>query len=195
MAVVSGAVGGVGGSGQALVRDFETGYLSKLALTPVSRYALVVAPMLSGMIQLLAQTLVILFVAMGMGLDIPSGATGFLALMAFAAGWGLAFSGYAVAVALRTRNGHAAQVATFMFFPLLFLSDTFVPMSLIHAHWMRILVHINPTTYVFNAMRALLQARVSSPAVWDGIIAVSATIAVTLSWAFLSARKSLQTRA
>lgn len=76
----------MGGSGQALVRDFETGHLSKLASTPVSRYALVVAPMLSGMIQLLAQTLTILFVAMGMGLDIPPGATGFLPLMAFAAG-------------------------------------------------------------------------------------------------------------
>lgn len=194
VAVVSGAVGGAGGSGQALVRDFETGYLTKLALTPVSRYALLLAPMLSGMIQLLAQTLVILFVALGMGLDIPSGIAGFLALMAFAAGWGLAFSGYAVAMALRTRNGQAAQAATFMFFPLLFLSDTFVPTSLIHAHWMRILVRINPTTYVFNAMRSLLHVTVSWPAVWHGIIAVAAAIVVTVGWAFASARKSLEAR-
>lgn len=194
VAVVSGAVGGAGGSGQALVRDIETGYLSKLALTPVSRYALVLAPMLSGMIQLLAQTLVILFVALGMGLDIPTGASGFLALMAFTAGWGLAFSGYAVAVALRSRNGQAAQAATFVFFPLLFLSDSFVPMSLIHAHWMRILVRVNPTTYVFDAMRALLHPSVPWAPIWHGMAAVAAAATVTLGWAFLSARRSLQER-
>lgn len=194
VAVVSGAVGGAGGSGQALVRDFETGYLTKLALTPVSRYALVMAPMLSGMIQLLAQTLVILFVAMAMGLTIPTGIGGFLGLLVFSAGWGLAFSGYAVAIALRTRNGQAAQAATFVFFPLLFLSDTFVPMTLIHARWMRVLVRINPTTYIFNAMRALLHTTVFWPAVWHGGIAVAAAIVVTITWAFTSTRKSLQAR-
>ncbi len=191
VAVVSGAVGG---AGQALVRDIETGYLTKMALTPVSRLALVLAPMLAGMVQLVAQTLVILLVSFTMGLTIPTGFGGFLAILAFTAGWGLAFSGYAVAIALKTRNGQASQAATFIFFPLLFLSDTFVPMSLIRAHWMRIAVHINPTTYVFNAMRALLSPSVSMPAIWHGIIAIVAAVAVTLTWALTSTRKSLAAR-
>jgi ABC-2 type transport system permease protein len=194
VAVVSGAVGGAGGAGQALVRDIETGYLTKMALTPVSRLALVLAPMLAGMVQLVAQTLVILLVSFTMGLTIPTGFGGFLAILAFTAGWGLAFSGYAVAIALKTRNGQASQAATFIFFPLLFLSDTFVPMSLIRAHWMRIAVHINPTTYVFNAMRALLSPSVSMPAIWHGIIAIVAAVAVTLTWALTSTRKSLAAR-
>ena len=194
VAVVSGAVGGAGGSGQALVRDFETGYLTKMALSPVSRAALLLAPMIAGMIQLVAQTLVILLVSLTMGLRIPHGIGAFLAVLAFTAGWGLAFSGYAVAMALKSRNGQAAQAATFIFFPLLFLSDTFVPMSLIHAHWMRIAARINPTTYVFNAMRGLLEKSIPAAAVWHGVLAVGAAIAVTMVWAFASAKKSLAAR-
>lgn len=194
VAVVSGAVGGAGGAGQALVRDIETGYLTKMALSPVSRLSLVLAPMLAGMVQLVAQTLVILLVSLTMGLTVPSGITGFLGVLAFTAGWGLAFSGYAVAIALKTRNGQASQAATFIFFPLLFLSDTFVPVSLIRDHWMRIAVRINPTTYVFNAMRALLSRTVSMPAIWHGVMAIAAALAVTLTWALMSTRKNLAAR-
>jgi ABC-2 type transport system permease protein len=194
VAVVSGAVGGAGGAGQAIVRDFETGYWAKLALTPVSRYALVVAPMLSGLVQLMGQTVLIVGVAIGMGLRIPTGWGGFLGLVALAAGWGLAFAGYAVAIGLRTRNGQAAQAATFVFFPLLFLSDTFVPVSLIQAHWMRTLIRLNPTTYVFAAMRALLRDPVAWPAVWHGVLAVVVAAGVTLVWAVTSVRASLAAR-
>lgn len=194
VAVVSGAVGGAGGSGQALIRDMETGYLTKLALTPASRGALVLAPMLAGMAQLLAQTLIILLVSFTMGLTLPTGVGGFLGILALTAGWGLAFSGYAVAMALRSRNGQAAQAATFIFFPLLFLSDTFVPTSLIHAHWMRFLIGINPTTYVFNGMRALLSAPFHAAPVWHAALAIAGALLVTLSWASLSTRRSLQVR-
>lgn len=191
VAVVSGAVGGAGGAGQALIRDIESGYLTKMALTPTSRNALVLAPMVAGIVQLIVQTLIIIVVSFAMGLQLPTGVGGFLGILALTAGWGLAFAGYAVAMALRSRSGQATQAATFIFFPLLFLSDTFVPTSLIHAHWMRFLVRINPTTYVFNAMRALLQSPLHIAPVWHGVVAILAAITVTLTWAFLSTRKSL----
>lgn len=194
VAVVSGAVGGAGGSGQALVRDFETGYFTKLALTPVTRSALLLAPMIAGMLQLIAQTLIILFVALAMGLQIPHGFLAFFGLLAFTAGWGLAFSGYAVAMALKSRNGQAAQAATFIFFPLLFLSDTFVPTTLIHAAWMRWATRLNPTTYVFNAMRGLLDRTIPAAALWHGAFAIAAALAVTLTWAFSSVKGSLAKR-
>ncbi len=194
VAVVSGAVGGAGGAGQALIRDMESGFLTKMALTPTSRSALVLAPMIAGITQLLVQTLIIVAVSLAMGLQFPTGIGGFLGILALTAGWGLAFAGYAVAMALRSRSGQAAQAATFIFFPLLFLSDTFVPMSLIHAHWMRFLVRINPTTYVFNAMRALLEKPYHPAPVWHGVLAILGAVAVTLTWAFSSTRKSLSLR-
>ena len=44
VAVVSGAVGGAGSAGQALIPDLETGCFTKLRISPVSRMALVLAP-------------------------------------------------------------------------------------------------------------------------------------------------------
>lgn len=192
VAVVSGAVGGAGSSGQALVRDLETSYFTKLRLTPVSRTALVLAPMIAGMLQLVVQTILILLVALAMGLSVPTGVGGMLMVIIYAAGWGLAFAGYSVASALRSKNGQAAQAATFIFFPLLFLSDTFVPISLIHAHWMRIAAHINPTTYVFNAMRAVLETGWKARPLIDGALAIAILAAITLTFAVYTAARTLR---
>ncbi|QSO47232.1 ABC transporter permease [Alicyclobacillus mengziensis] len=192
VAVVSGAVGGAGSAGQALIRDLDSRYFTKLRLTPVSRAALVLAPMIAGMLQLVAQTVLILLVAILMGLKTPTGVSGLIVVILLAAGWGLAFAGYAVATALRTGNGQAAQAATFIFFPLLFLSDTFVPLNLIGAKWMKIAAHINPTTYVFDAMRSVLvtgwQAK---PLLW-GIVAIAILCGLTLSFAVFTAARTLR---
>jgi len=42
------------------------------------------------------------------------------------------------------------------FFPLIFLSATFVPLEFIQSGWLKVAATINPTTYVFEAMRSLL---------------------------------------
>lgn len=190
VAVVSGAVGGAGGAGQALIRDIESGYFTKLALSPSSRLAILLAPMLAGLAQLMAQTLIILAVARTMGLHIPSGIVGYVGILGLTLGWGLAFSAYSVAFALRSRSGQAAQAATFVFFPLLFLSDTFVPMKLIQAHWMRMLIRINPTTYVFNAMRDVMTRTIHAASIDYGILAIILSCGVTLGWAVMAARRS-----
>lgn len=193
VALVSGSVGGAGAAGQALIRDLESRYFTKLRLTPVSRTALVAAPMIAGMLQLVAQTILLLVVALAMGLTVPSiGAA--IGVVLLAAGWGLGFSGYAVATALRSGSGRTAQAATFIFFPLLFLSDTFVPLPLIKAGWLRIAARINPTTYVFNAMRDLLSARATVWPVAHGLVAVLALAVVTLVWAAQTAQRTLQSR-
>ncbi|MFP3360318.1 ABC transporter permease, partial [Planococcus sp. SIMBA_143] len=88
-----------------------------------------------------------------LGLDVKTGFAGVLFVLLIAIGWGLAFAGYSVGIALRTRNAQAAQAGTFIFFPLIFLSTTFVPYELIEAQWLKIAATINPTTYVFESMR------------------------------------------
>ena len=192
VAIVSGAVGGAGGSGQALIRDLETRYFTKLRLTPVSRTALVLAPMITGMLQLMVQSTLIMIVAYFMGLQVPTGITGAIAVILLASGWGLAFAGYAVAIALRSGNGQTAQAATFIFFPLLFLSDTFVPLSLISSAWLKVASTINPTTYVFGAMRSILIQGWQAKPLLEGLLAIAILAAITLVWAATTARKTLR---
>lgn len=156
VSIVSAAIGGAGLAGQALIRDIETGYFTKLLLTPTSRLALVWGPMVAGAVVLIAQVVLIIALALLLGLESASGFLGLLVVIFFAFLWGMAFAGYAAFIALRTRNAAAAQAATFAFFPLLFLSTTFVPKEFITTEWLKVVATWNPTTYVFDAMRSLL---------------------------------------
>lgn len=192
VALVSGSVGGAGSAGQALVRDLESRYFTKLRLTPVSRTALVMAPMVAGMVQLVVQTVLILLVAVALGLSLKGGWLTAVWIVLLAAGWGLGFAGYAVGMALKSGSGRTAQAATFVFFPLLFLSDTFVPLSLIKAGWLKAAAEINPTTYVFGAMRALLSGGPAAAPVLRGVAAILALAVVTLGFAVYTAEKTLR---
>jgi ABC-2 type transport system permease protein len=156
VAIVSASVGGAGNAGQLLIRDLESGYFTKLLLTRTSRLSLVWGPMIAGAVVLLAQVVIILVLGLFLGLGSASGPGGLFVVMLFAFLWGMAFAGYAAFIALKTKNAAAAEAATFAFFPLIFLSTTFVPKEYITATWLKWVATVNPTTYVYEAMRSLL---------------------------------------
>jgi ABC-2 type transport system permease protein len=156
VSIVSASVGGAGIAGQSLVTDIESGYFTKLLLTPASRLSLIWGPMIAGAIILVGQVILILALGLGLGLSSAAGPAGLMLVLLFAFLWGMAFAGYAVFVALRTKSGAAAQAATFAFFPLIFLSTTFVPKEYIQANWLKWAATVNPTTYIYEAMRSLL---------------------------------------
>jgi ABC-2 type transport system permease protein len=81
VAIVSAAVGGAGSAGQALIRDLESGYFTKLLLTPTKRLAIVWGPMIAGAIILVAQVILILVPALFMGLKCQTGPLGLLAVV------------------------------------------------------------------------------------------------------------------
>ena len=156
VAIVSASVGGAGNAGQLLIRDIESGYFTKLLLTRSSRLALVWGPMIAGAVVLVGQVILILALGLALGLKSAAGVGGLLVVLLFAFMWGMAFAGYAVFVALKTKSAAAAEAATFAFFPLIFLSTTFVPKEYIGATWLKWAATVNPTTYIFDAMRSLL---------------------------------------
>jgi len=192
VAIVSAAIGGATLAGEALIRDIASGYFTKLLLTPTRRLALIWGPIVAGGIILVAQVVVILVLALLMGLGSATGPGGLLVVLGFAFLWGMAFSGFAVFVALRTRNGAATQAATLVFFPLIFLSTTFVPKQYITSSWLKVAADINPTTYVFNAMRSVLIDGWRAEPLLVGLAVVLAFATVTGALALWQARKATQ---
>lgn len=191
VSIVSGAIGGSGGAGQALVSDIEKGYFSRLLLTPVSRASIVLGPILAGMLQLLVQTILILLVGILMGLKIQTGFLGAFVVVLMAAGFGLGFAGYSVAFALRTKNAQASQAGTFIFFPLIFLSSTFVPKELIEVQWLKVAATINPTTYIFEGMRSVLIKGWEFQPLLQAGIAIGLLSLITLTFAIVSAKRAV----
>jgi ABC-2 type transport system permease protein len=192
VAVVSAAVGGAGTAGQALIRDIESGYFTKLLLTPARRLALVWGPMVAGAVILVGQVILILLLALALGLTSASGVGGLLVVLVYAFIWGMAFAGYAVFTALKTKNAAAAQAATFAFFPLIFLSTTFVPKQYITSTWLKWVATVNPTTYVFSAMRSLLLDGWKAGPLLVGFAVVAGFATLTGTLALLQAKKATQ---
>jgi ABC-2 type transport system permease protein len=155
VSIVSSALSGAALAGEAIVRDIESGYFNKLLLTPVSRAALLLGPMIAGAVMLVIQTGLVMLVGILMGLRPETGIVGIFIVMFLALLLGAGFSGLTVGVALRTGNGAATQGASFLFFPLTFLTATFVPVSLLSG-WIKTAATYNPITYILEAMRSVL---------------------------------------
>lgn len=184
--ILSAALAGAS-AGQVLVEDLESGYLRRLLTLPVSRTAVVLAPMLVGATQVVVQAAAVVVLGLALGVDPATGAGGLLVILALALGWGMAFAGYSVASGLLAGNAAAAQTASFVFFPLVFLAPTFLPREQL-AGWLEAVAAVNPTTYALEAMRALLIDGWEAGTVLLGVAVVSGLCVVTLLWATQVAR-------
>jgi ABC-2 type transport system permease protein len=189
VSIVSTAIGAAAAAGEALVNDLENGYFSRLVLTPVSRVAIVLGPVITGMFQLVLQSLLLVLAAVLMGLEIDRGYSGLLLLLLLTSGWGLAFTGYAVAIALSTQKAQSVQMGTMIFFPLIYLSTTFVPLDLIETGWLRVAATVNPTTYIFEGIRAVLIDGWMPGAIFPGLLVGLAGSVITIIIATCNARR------
>jgi ABC-2 type transport system permease protein len=99
--------------------------------------------------------------------------------------FGVAYAGFGILVALRTRNVQATQSSFLLFFPLLFLTPNFVPFDRL-SPLMETLARINPISYVIVGLRSL---------VIDGWVAgqIAVCVAVTLGLGILLTALSLHT--
>ena len=187
VSVVSSALSGAGAAGQAIVRDIESGYFDKLLLTPVSRGALLLGTIIAGAIILGLQTAVVILIGLLMGLQPETGFVGIAAVMGLALLLGTGFSGFTVGIALRTGNAAATQGGSFLFFPLTFLTATFVPVSLLTG-WIKTAAAVNPITYLLEAMRSLLLTGWEMDVLAKGLLACLILGAVMFAFALSGLR-------
>ena len=187
LSIVSASLSGAGVAGQNLVRDIENGYFDKLLLTPISRSALLLGQIIAGAMVLLLQTIIILGVGLLMGLNSATGIGGLLAVIAFAVLLGTGFAGFSVGVALRTGSAAATQGAGFIFFPLTFLTATFVPVELLGG-WLKTAAQLNPITYILDAMRAVLLTGWDSEKLLAGVLACVVIGGIPFLYALTSLR-------
>lgn len=180
-------------TGMLLVEDIQSGYLRRLLLTPTSRVALVLAPMIVGAIQVLLQTIVILAVGLACGARVHTGVLGMLVLLLIAFLWGVGLAGISVAVGLRTGDPGITQSMSLLLFPLMFLSSVFVPRPEMQG-WLGTVAEVNPATYVIEGMRAIMLDGWRWGAIGLGIGVAAAFFAVSTATAAIAARRATGTR-
>ena len=145
----------VSNGGSDLARDIETGFLDRLALTPMSGLALV-AGQLAGVVALgVVNALVYLGVGLAAGATLEAGVGGALVVMALALVITFAFGCIGVFAAFRLGNGEAVQGLFPVLFVFLFLSSMALPRPLIEQDWFRTIATYNPISYLLEGIRSL----------------------------------------
>jgi ABC-2 type transport system permease protein len=159
---IQGALFATMNAGTDLARDIQTGFLNRLALTPMRGIALLTGQ-LGGIVAMgVIQSLVYLAVGLAVGVRLESGAAGGLVLIALAVLISIGFGALGAFAALRTGSGEAVQSLFPVFFVFLFLSSMAMPRNLIEIDWFRAVATANPVSYLIEAIRSLIIIG------WDG---------------------------
>ena len=159
---IQGALFATMNAGTDLARDIQTGFLSRLSLTPMRRFA-VLAGQLGGVVTLgFVQTVVYLTVGLLVGVHVKAGPLGIVVLFVFALLVALGFGALGAFAALRTGSGEAVQGLFPAFFVFLFLSSMNIPRNLIEIRWFRDVATANPVSYLLECVRSLIITG------WDG---------------------------
>jgi ABC-2 type transport system permease protein len=142
-------------SGLALVTEIDLGYFDKLLVAPIPRSSIIFGRLAADLVRGLGASTLVLLVGIAFGADIRSGVLGGVVIVLLSAFFGVAYAGFAILVALRTRNVQATQSSFILFFPLLFLTPNFVPFDRL-SPVLDTLAHINPISYVIVGLRSLV---------------------------------------
>jgi ABC-2 type transport system permease protein len=155
---IQGALFATMNAGTDLARDIQTGFLNRLALTPLRGGALIVGQLAGIAVMGFVQSLYYLAVALIIGVRLETGVTGAVVLIVLATAIAIAFGALGAFFALRTGSGEAVQGLFPLLFVGLFLSSMNLPRNLIETDWFRIVATFNPISYLIEGLRSLIIA-------------------------------------
>lgn len=145
----------------ALVTDIKGGYFDRLLLTPVNRVALLLGLMVADMVVFLSLCFPVVGLGIIVGVDFPTGGLGIIVFILFGTLWGLMYTGFPYAIALKTGNPTAVNNSFLLFFPFVFLTSAWLPQEDLSG-WLAGVATWNPVTYMLEGMRSLFME-------WDGV--------------------------
>jgi ABC-2 type transport system permease protein len=173
-AFIQGALFATMNAGTDLARDIQTGFLNRLALTPMRGSALIAGQLGGIAVMGFVQAVFYLAVGLAAGVRLESGILGAVVLLVLATLIAIAFGALGAFFALRTGSGEAVQGLFPLLFVALFLSSMNMPRNLIEIDWFRIAATINPVSYLIEGVRSLIIVG------WDGQ-ALALAFAVTFA--------------
>jgi len=153
---MQGALFAASTAGTDLARDVDTGFLNRLALTPLRGWALLVGQLGGATVQGVVQAFVYLSVGLAFGVRFVTGSGGILALLLLSILIAIGWAAVGIWLALRTGSGEAVQSQFPLLFFLLFISSMNMPRNLIEVDWFRDAATLNPVSYMIEGLRTLI---------------------------------------
>lgn len=170
-----------------LVTDIQGGYFDRLTLTPIRRSALLLGLMAADVVVLVALCLPVLGLGALEGVRFATGWPGVFAFIGICALWGLVFTGFPYAIALKTGSPAAVNATFVLFFPLFFLTDAVIPKGALTG-WFSTIATYNPITYLLGSLRSLISTGWQGTTLLEGLAALVGIGTVSMSLAALALR-------
>lgn len=179
-------------SGIGMVTDMESGMLDKFLISPIRRSSILLGKVFADGSRAFVQALVIVLVSLAMGARFATGVGGVLVMAGLAALFGVAWAGLSNVIALRTGNGELTMLLGILItFPVLFLSTSFMPSTLL-PDWLDTVATYNPITYIVEALRALVNTGWDWGKLGQALGVIGGLAVVTFSAATAAFRKVIQ---
>jgi ABC-2 type transport system permease protein len=178
-------------AGVDLAKDIESGFLNRLALTPVRGEALLVGQLGGALVLGVVQAIVYLLVGLATGVTFATGVGGALVLLSLSILIAFAFASLGGLLALRFGTGEAVQGIFPLLFVTLFLSSSSLPRNLIKASWFRDIATYNPISYLLEALRSLVIGPWNAQALELGFLFAIALLVLSLGFSQAAMRTRL----
>jgi ABC-2 type transport system permease protein len=181
-------------AGVDLARDIESGFLNRLALTPLRGEALLMGQLGGALVLGIVQAIAYLLVGLATGVTLVSGVGGALVLLALSILIAFAFASLGGLLALRFGTGEAVQGIFPLLFVTLFLSSSSLPRNLIKTQWFRDVATYNPVSYLIEGLRSLVITGWDAQALALGFGFSLALLVITLALSEVAMRTRLARR-
>lgn len=175
----------------ALVTDIQSGYFDRMLMSPMNRLALLLGLMVADLVLVMALAIPVLALGLAVGVTFTTGILGALLFIALSGLWGLAFTGFPYAIALKTGSPGAVGASFILFFPFAFLTTATLPQDALTG-WLSTIATYNPMTYLLAALRTLIYGGWQWSEILPGIIAIAVVMTISLSMALAALRGRIQ---
>jgi ABC-2 type transport system permease protein len=161
----------------AVVTDIQSGYFDRMLMSPVRRLPLVLGMMAADFVQIIILSVPVILLGMLVGVRFETGLLGLLLFLLISGFWGLAFTGFSYAMALKTASAGMVNTIFLLFMPFVFLTTASLPLEALTG-WMATIARFNPMTYLLAGLRSLLYGG------WQPALLMQAVAAIVLVGVF-----------
>jgi ABC-2 type transport system permease protein len=158
------------------------GLLHKLLSTPIPRYSIVLGKTLSAGVRSVIQALVVFILAVIIRVQLILTPVSIIGVLIIIILTGMCFSGLSIFLAsfFKTRE-RIMGIGQAIMMPLFFASSAIYPIDIMPT-WLKVIAHVNPLSYIVDAMRALLVTADYSHIALDlGVTVLATAVLVTLA--------------
>jgi ABC-2 type transport system permease protein len=186
-AVLVGIMLGSATAGISTAMELQTGFFDRMRLAPLGTGMSMAGRRMADGTRLAFFAVVLTFASWADGVPIENWPLALGVAVALGASWGVVYGALALAASLKTANAETVQAMVPLFFPVLLMSTSLVPMELL-PDGMQTIARYNPVSYICDSMRSATAGHFDAACTWKALLGIAVAGIVTQALIQLASR-------